>query len=249
MVGDNGRDSLCGKGGNDRLIARGGKDKLRGASGNDRLVAGKGRDVAAGGPGNDVLIGGPGNDRLNGRHANHFRDVLRCGPGKRDKAFADPGDVVAKSCEIVVQNDAPTGWMLSPSSVEENEPAGTKVGAPSASDPDPGDAHEFQLVAGVGADDNGDFHIAGSTLETATSFDFEVDNQLSIRVRATDEAGESFEQILSVSVSDAAEGATAPVIAGVEAAALAYTENDPATPVTTSATVSDADSSDFNTVC
>ena len=180
---------------------------MKGAQGEDRATGGQGRDVLVGGAGDDVLVGGAGNDRLNGRDADRFRDVLSCGPGGKDRAFADPGDVVRDSCEIVVQNDAPTDVTLSPSSVEENEPVGTEVGTLSASDPDPGDSPAFALVAGSGAEGNGAFQISGNTLETAAILDFEAQSTYSIRVRATDESGASFEKVLTVAVTNEPEGA------------------------------------------
>ena len=45
--------------------------------------------------------------------------------------------------------------------------------------------------------------VDGATLESAASYDFEDDNQLTIRVRATDRAGESLEKTLTISVTDA----------------------------------------------
>ncbi len=68
----------------------------------------RGKDVVKGGVGDDHLRGGRGNDRVDGRDAAAFTDRVRCGPGGADRAFADPGDDVASSCEAVDQNDAPT---------------------------------------------------------------------------------------------------------------------------------------------
>ncbi len=210
LVGGNGRDAICGRGGDDRLVGRGGQDRLKGGGGDDRLLAGEGRDLIIGGAGDDVLAGGAGNDRLDGRDRDRFRDVLRCGPGTRDQAFADPGDEVRASCEIVVQNDAPTDVSLSPSSVAENEPAGTAVGALSAIDPDPGDDYDFALVAGSGDADNASFAISGSSLVTDAVFDFETKTRYAIRVRATDQTGASVEKTLPVTVTNVAEGPGVP---------------------------------------
>ena len=49
-----------------------------------------------------------------------------------------------------------------PSSVAENQPPNTVVGALTATDPDTGNSHTFALVAGAGDADNGSFNIAGT---------------------------------------------------------------------------------------
>ncbi|MDQ6525251.1 cadherin domain-containing protein [Nocardioides sp. LHD-245] len=247
LVGNAERNVICGRGGDDRLIGRRGKDELRGAGGDDRLLGRRGRDVLRGGQGDDVLSGGRGNDRLDGRDGGRFRDILNCGPGKRDRAFVDPGDVVRSSCEIVVQNHRPTDVTLSPSSVIETAPVGTEVGSLSAADPDPRDDHVFRLVPGRGAADNAAFRISGDHLETAAVLDFEEDPELSIRVRATDRSGTSVKRVLKVTVTNASEGTAAPAIAGLEIGTLGYVENDPATVITASGTVTDPDSANFAT--
>ncbi len=197
LVGTPGDDVICGLGGNDRLIGRGGDDILRGGPGNDLLKGGGGEDGLYGGPGNDrlhgglsadrlvggegrdALGGGRGSDVLDGRDDPAVREVLRCGPGRTDRALADPLDVVRASCEVVRQNDPPTGVLLEPSSVAENEPAGTLVGRLTAVDPDRRDSHTFSLVPGRGSADNASFEVVGSDLRTAESFDFETQERLS----------------------------------------------------------------------
>ncbi|MEZ7820781.1 MAG: hypothetical protein QMB51_00565, partial [Patescibacteria group bacterium] len=62
------------------------------------------------------------------------------------------------------------------------------------------DGHIFELVSGSGDDDNTSFTISGSNLENIISFDFETQNELSIRVRVTDENNESYEKILNIIV-------------------------------------------------
>ena len=214
LVGTVGRDVLCGRGGNDRLIGRGGDDELRGGRGADELSGGpgddlargeQGKDVVQGGDGDDVLRGGKGNDQLDGRDNPRSRDVVRCGPGSADRAFADLGDDVVSGCEVVNQNDPPSGLELKPAAVDENSPVGTLVGKLKATDADPGDKHTFALVSGSGAGDNGSFTIEGRRLLAAKAFDFEADATLSIRVRATDLERATFEESLTVSVTDVAE--------------------------------------------
>jgi hypothetical protein len=52
-------------------------------------------------PGNDYLNGGDGDDLLVVRDGNGG-DAVECGPGKNDRAFVDPGDLVkAQDCELL----------------------------------------------------------------------------------------------------------------------------------------------------
>jgi hypothetical protein len=100
-------------------------------------------------------------------------------------------------------NDAPTDIALSPSSVAENQPSGTTVGALSATDQDqPGDTFTFTLVGGAGSTDNASFSITGSTLKTAASFDFETKNSYSIRVQVSDGHGGTFEKQFTITIID-----------------------------------------------
>lgn len=104
LIGGSGRDSLGGSGGT---------DKLKGGAGDDRLY---GQGSLEGQAGNDffwlvvepfkvrsTVFGGRGNDRVMSR--NGLRDVIDCGPGKRDKAsvtdnmFGPDLDRVLRSCE------------------------------------------------------------------------------------------------------------------------------------------------------
>src|SRR5918994_3682434 len=196
-----GDDKLRGDAGDDFVRGGDGSDTLRGGDGDDVVGGGEGDDKLRGDAGDDFVRGGDGDDILRGVDAERFVDLLRCGPGA-DRVFADMSDTVAAHCENVVQNDAPTDVSLSPSSVAENQPAGTVVGQLAAVDPDPGDTHTFRLVTGPGSDDNSSFAIDGDDLETAVSLDFEADGQLSIRVRATDAEGATDTKSLTVTVTD-----------------------------------------------
>ncbi len=109
-------------------VAAQGDDELSGGPGDDLARGEQGKDVVEGGPGDDVLRGGKGNDQLDGRDDGKAEDVVRCGPGTADRAFADVGDDVVSGCEVVNQNDPPTAITLKPSAVDENSPAGTARG-------------------------------------------------------------------------------------------------------------------------
>jgi hypothetical protein len=105
-------------------------------------------------------------------------------------------------------NEAPTDIGLGGGSVAENQPAGTTVGALSTVDPDAGDTFTYTLVGGAGDLDNAAFAVAGNTLQTAASFDFEVRSSYSIRVRSTDAGGLWTEKVFAIGVTNVNEAPT-----------------------------------------
>ena len=185
-------DFICGLGGDDRILGLGGDDVLRGGGGDDELV---------GGPGNDALSGGRGDDNLDAHDGASSVDVLRCGRG-HDIGVADVADRVRHSCEDVDQNHQPTDISLAPTSVAENQPAGTVVGTFSTTDVDAGEAHTYSLVPGAGSDDNALFTTSGSTLRTAALLDHETHPTRTVRVRSTDAGGLTVEKAFTITVTD-----------------------------------------------
>ena len=105
-------------------------------------------------------------------------------------------------------NEAPTDIGLTSTSVAENQTAGTTVGTLSATDQDAGDTHTFSLVAGVGSTDNASFTIVGTSLRTNAVFNFEAKSSHSIRVRATDGGALTFEEALTITVTNVNEAPT-----------------------------------------
>ena len=108
LDGGSGRDILDGGPGNDHLIGGSGDDDLDGGADSDNLSGGTGADVLHGGDGNDHMrgdqgsdhiSGGPGNDTIDARDGT--RDVVDCGPGKKDTVLADKLDRV-RGCERVL---------------------------------------------------------------------------------------------------------------------------------------------------
>jgi len=99
-------------------------------------------------------------------------------------------------------NRAPTALTLSLSGVAENSAVGISVGTFTTIDPDAGDTHGYNLVAGEGDSDNAAFTISGDTLQTATVFDFESQSSYSIRVRTTDIGGLSLEATFIVTITN-----------------------------------------------
>ena len=106
---------------------------------------------------------------------------------------------------VVIENAAPHDIALAPNTVAENLDSGTVVGSFTTADADAGDSHAYELVPGIGADDNGFFVIQGETLKTAAAFDYEAKSNYEIRVRATDGGGKTCEQPFTVTVRNVNE--------------------------------------------
>ena len=102
-------------------------------------------------------------------------------------------------------NETPTSISLSPSTVAENQPVNTIVGAFSTADPDTGNTFTYTLVSGAGDTDNDSFNINGSDLRTSAVFDYETKNSYSIRVRSTDQGALWFEKEFTIAVNDTVE--------------------------------------------
>ncbi len=117
------------------------------------------------------------------------------------------------SATTLSSNHAPTDITVSSSSIPENQPSGTAVGALNSTDPDAGNAFTYSLVSGTGSTDNASFTISGSTLQTAAIFDYENENSYSIRVRTTDQGGLWYEKTFTISVINVAE--VVPTISGI----------------------------------
>ncbi|MFZ9414654.1 MAG: type I secretion C-terminal target domain-containing protein [Alphaproteobacteria bacterium] len=108
----------------------------------------------------------------------------------------------AETMSITVSNvnEAPKSISLSSSSVLENV-AGAVVGTFGAADPDAGDTHSFSVL------NDARFEVAGGELrlKAGVSLDYEAAQSLSLKVRATDAAGLTVDQNVTVTVVDAIE--------------------------------------------
>ena len=136
-------------------------------------------------------------------------------------------------------NETPTSVGLSSSSIAENQAVGTAVGVLSTSDPDGGNTFTYGLVSGTGSSDNDAFQIVGDQLQTAASFDYEVKNSYSIRIRTTDQGGLWFEKAFTISVSNVNETPTDVVLSNASVA-----ENQATGTVVGSLSSSDQDAGD-----
>ncbi|WP_286177822.1 beta strand repeat-containing protein [Rhodopirellula sp. JC639] len=106
---------------------------------------------------------------------------------------------------VTESNVAPTAVALSQSAVDEDAAVGSAVGTLTTTDANASDSHTYELVAGTGDTDNAAFVIVAGELQTATDLDFETQSTYSVRVRTTDNFGESFEQAFTINVSDVNE--------------------------------------------
>jgi hypothetical protein len=128
----------------------------------------------------------------------------------RVKADDGNGGTVEEQFTILVSdiNDQPTDISLSNSSVDENQRSGTPVGTLSSADQDTTDSHTYTLVSGDGDDDNGSFQISGDTLQTNATFDFEVKDSYTIRIKTDDGNGGTVEKVLTISITNANDAPT-----------------------------------------
>jgi Cadherin domain/RTX calcium-binding nonapeptide repeat (4 copies) len=112
-------------------------------------------------------------------------------------------------------NEAPTAVLLSNSSIAENSPANTVVGALSAVDPDAGDTATFTLTDNAG----GLFAISGGNLVATGPLDFEQAASHQVTVRATDAGGLTHDTTFTIATTNVNEAPTAISISGSTVAA------------------------------
>ncbi|MGB3494583.1 MAG: putative Ig domain-containing protein [Elainellaceae cyanobacterium] len=125
----------------------------------------------------------------------------------------DSFDTAIRDYELVVDsndllltveflNVAPTDLDISSAVVDENAAVGTIVGSFSSTDLNVDDSFTYELVSGDGSSDNSAFTINGDQLHLAVSPDFETQSTETIRVRTTDAAGESYEEVLTIAINN-----------------------------------------------
>lgn len=105
------------------------------------------------------------------------------------------GEIVDQSLEQV-----PTGLTLDDSTVDEEQIAGTTVGAIDFGGSTLGTTLTYSLVGGEGSEDNASFDLTGNLLTTAAALHYLTKESYHIRVSATDQNGLSYEQPLTVVV-------------------------------------------------
>ncbi|MCL4204328.1 MAG: cadherin repeat domain-containing protein, partial [Pirellulaceae bacterium] len=115
----------------------------------------------------------------------------------------DTGGLTIEQTLEVIANQAPTEVLLSLHAPVEEAPPGTAIGALTTTDPDVGDWHTYQLVAGEGDVDNGAFFLDGNEVKTAVQLDLVSREGYQIRVSSTDRGGLSVEAMLQIHVNQA----------------------------------------------
>jgi len=138
---------------------------------------------------------------------------------------------------VIDGNDPPTDITLSNNTVDENQPPGTVVGALSGTDPNAGDTLTFSLVPG--AVDNSSFAVNGTNLETNASFDYEVKNSYTVRVRVTDQGGLSYEKDFVITINNVNDAPT-----GISLDNASIAENNPAGTAVGNFSATDQDAGD-----
>lgn len=130
----------------------------------------------------------------------------------RIQADDQNGGTYAKAFVITVNdvNEPPTSISLSATAIPENGGADAVVGTISAvGDPDAGAIHSFALASGTGDTDNAAFNLfGGNSLRLTGNGDFETKSSYSIRLRADDGFGGTFEQTFTIALTNVNEPPT-----------------------------------------
>ncbi len=115
------------------------------------------------------------------------------------------------NCDYLIfsSNSAPTDISISPSSVAENQSAGTFIGIFTPTDVDPGSEHVYELIAGTGDSNNTSFTISNDSLFTNEVFDYEMQSSYGCRIKVDDCNGGLFEKAMTITVSNANEAPVA----------------------------------------
>jgi Ca2+-binding RTX toxin-like protein len=159
------------------------------------------------------------------------------------------------SLAVTDVNEAPTSLVLSATAFNENIAAGSLVASLSSTDPDQlPQSFTYALVAGAGDTDNLAFNVTGNELHITSSPDYEFKPIYSIRLKATDQGGLSFERNVQLAVNDLPDStyysfsSSAPVVyeGGALALGISSTNVAPGTHVYWSFSGTGITSADFN---
>lgn len=105
-------------------------------------------------------------------------------------------------------NDAPTALAISANQFDENNLMNANLATISATDSDVNEQFTYSLVSGSGGADNAAFSIAGSSLRAATVFDFETQDEYSIRLQVSDRAANTFIDTFKILINNLNEAPT-----------------------------------------
>ncbi|MBU6172006.1 MAG: hypothetical protein KGQ87_11030, partial [Verrucomicrobia bacterium] len=113
------------------------------------------------------------------------------------------GQVVDQYLEQVPTGPVAIGFNFdSTSSIEvaEKQPVGAILGTLTAANSTPSSTASYSLVSGAGDDDNSSFTIIGNNVQAAAVLNYLTKSTYTIRVRATDQIGLSFDQSLTINL-------------------------------------------------
>lgn len=126
--------------------------------------------------------------------------LIGCGGGgSSGNADVDGGDITTPT------NNPPTNILLSNNSILENEPSGTTIGTLSSVDADIGDSAVFSINCLVSGSDDANFIISGTTLQSASIFDYEIQNSYEVCIRVKDGGGDTFDKNFEINVTEVTE--------------------------------------------
>jgi predicted outer membrane repeat protein len=105
-------------------------------------------------------------------------------------------------------NFTPTGIILSPDTLNENQAINTIIGILTTTDKNSDDSFLYSLVSGEGDTDNNSFTLDGDHLLSNEEFNFEVKPDYNIRIRTIDAEGAYFEQPLTIIIKNVNDSPT-----------------------------------------
>ena len=105
-----------------------------------------------------------------------------------------------KKFTITIENI--DGIFLSKRTITEEQAKGTVIGALTAEGTSSGKSYTYELVAGIGSNDNADFSIEGDRLKSNKIFDFETKASYSIRIQTTDKNKQIFQKAFTITIND-----------------------------------------------
>ena len=124
----------------------------------------------------------------------------------RVKSTSLPNEYAFENYFIINVNNLPDQIVdlnISSLSVNENQPKETLVGILSTNDEFSSATHSYELINGEGDEDNNLFKIDGDNLLTNSIFDYESENEYTIRVKSTSSnGGYVFEKSFEISINN-----------------------------------------------
>ncbi len=120
------------------------------------------------------------------------------------------GGLYSKAVSLTVKdiNDVPTDILLSNQIIPENINIGQEIGLLSTLDPDAGDVHTYSLVSGVGDSNNLAFTISNNKLLANQTFNYNQQQNYSVRLQTNDGFGGVFQKVFSLTVVNANDAPT-----------------------------------------